>query len=234
MVGPQQTTGLIGQKWKTGNGFELTGTNRPTQTTTPPHTTHTACVGSPGGEQHSKRERPLYGPHPTQPPTTHHQRACVGVGRQPDNRITGTLTHCPCSRLGGHSDRETPGPIPNPEAKPDSADGTAPARVRESRTPPSTHHTAGPGTANNSGPGPTACLGVDEGPRHHPVLQVVTSRRLGSLMDLLLEGFDDAGNGFVGGLPVVGGECQQKGPPIPGKRRRYDCLHLLRGNASGC
>ena len=39
MVGPQQTTGLIGQKWKTGNGLELTGTNRPTQTTTPhpPH-----------------------------------------------------------------------------------------------------------------------------------------------------------------------------------------------------
>ena len=41
MVGPQQTTGLIGQKWKTGNGCELTGTNRPTQTTTPPHAPHT-------------------------------------------------------------------------------------------------------------------------------------------------------------------------------------------------
>src|SRR5690606_15441382 len=38
--------------------------------------------------------------------------------------------------FGGHSGRETPGPIPNPEAKPASADGTAPARVRESRTPP--------------------------------------------------------------------------------------------------
>ena len=173
-------------------------------------------------------------------PTTNHTTAC---GEQTTNQTqpnsgshakTNGHMHCPYSRLGGHSDRETPGPIPNPEAKPDSADGTAPARVRESRTPPSTHHTAGPGTANNSGPGPTACLGVDEGPRHHPVLQVVTSRRLGSLMDLLLEGFDDAGDGFVGGLPVVGGECQQKGPPIPGKRRRYDCLHLLRGNASGC
>ena len=32
--------------------------------------------------------------------------------------------------------RETPGPIPNPEAKPTSADGTAPDRVWESRTPP--------------------------------------------------------------------------------------------------
>src|ERR1041384_6264004 len=37
---------------------------------------------------------------------------------------------------GGHSEGETPGPIPNPEAKPSSADGTAPARVWESRTPP--------------------------------------------------------------------------------------------------
>ena len=32
--------------------------------------------------------------------------------------------------------RETPGPIPNPEAKPYCADGTAPGRVWESRTPP--------------------------------------------------------------------------------------------------
>ena len=31
---------------------------------------------------------------------------------------------------------ETPGPIPNPEAKPSSADGTAPGRVWESRSPP--------------------------------------------------------------------------------------------------
>ena len=37
---------------------------------------------------------------------------------------------------GGHSDRETPGPIPNPEVKPASADGTAPERWWESRTPP--------------------------------------------------------------------------------------------------
>src|SRR3954454_15499245 len=37
---------------------------------------------------------------------------------------------------GGHSGGETPGLIPNPEAKPSSADGTAPERVWESRTPP--------------------------------------------------------------------------------------------------
>ncbi len=32
----------------------------------------------------------------------------------------------------------TPGPIPNPEAKPDSADGTATEGLWESRTPPNT------------------------------------------------------------------------------------------------
>ena len=32
--------------------------------------------------------------------------------------------------------RESPGPIPNPEVKPFSADGTAPERLWESRTPP--------------------------------------------------------------------------------------------------
>src|SRR3954447_11474411 len=42
---------------------------------------------------------------------------------------------------GGHSAGETPGPIPNPEAKTRSADGTAPGRVWESRTPP--HHHQG-------------------------------------------------------------------------------------------
>ena len=37
---------------------------------------------------------------------------------------------------GDHSGRETPGPIPNPEAKPASADGTALVTVWESRTSP--------------------------------------------------------------------------------------------------
>src|SRR4051812_6889420 len=37
--------------------------------------------------------------------------------------------------------RETPGPIPNPEVKPTSADGTAPETVWESRTPPDNNHT---------------------------------------------------------------------------------------------
>jgi hypothetical protein len=38
--------------------------------------------------------------------------------------------------FGGHSERETPGLIPNPEAKTLCADGTAGGTLWESRTPP--------------------------------------------------------------------------------------------------
>src|SRR3954451_2743803 len=46
-------------------------------------------------------------------------------------------------RYGGHGERETPGLIPNPEAKPLSADGTAPGTGWESRTPPDNHSERG-------------------------------------------------------------------------------------------
>lgn len=44
---------------------------------------------------------------------------------------------------GGHSHGETPSTIPNLEAKPMNADGTAPHRVWESRKPPQPNHTNG-------------------------------------------------------------------------------------------
>ena len=40
---------------------------------------------------------------------------------------------------GGHGLGETPGPIPNPEAKTQHGNGTAPGRVWESSTPPPLH-----------------------------------------------------------------------------------------------
>ena len=43
-----------------------------------------------------------------------------------------------------YSSRETPGPIPNPEAKPANADGTATGRLWESKKPPA------PNKTNNS------------------------------------------------------------------------------------
>ena len=42
---------------------------------------------------------------------------------------------------GGHGQGETPGPIPNPEAKALHGDGTAPERVWESSAPPLSHDT---------------------------------------------------------------------------------------------
>src|SRR4051812_27709244 len=61
--------------------------------------------------------------------------------------------------VGGHSGGETPGHIPNPEAKPSSADGTAPDTVWESRTPPNYFMTR---VARQGGPrcmyGPFQCL----------------------------------------------------------------------------
>ena len=45
---------------------------------------------------------------------------------------------------GGHGQGETPGPIPNPEAKALHGDGTAPERVWESSAPPLSHDTDPP------------------------------------------------------------------------------------------
>ena len=60
---------------------------------------------------------------------------------------------------GGHGQGETPGPIPNPEAKALHGDGTAPERVWESSAPPLSHDTVPPGRA------PTDSRGV---PRFSP------------------------------------------------------------------
>ena len=62
------------------------------------------------------------------PKTYQQQNSCTASTAQylkqhtptPTNQGGDTVSH----RYGGHSDRETPGPIPNPEAKPASADDT--------------------------------------------------------------------------------------------------------------
>ncbi len=77
--------------------------------------------------------QPLYESHPThKPPKTRaHTTRLLGGGE---------WIHQTC---GGQSIGETPGNIPNPEAKPNNADGTAPDRVWESRKPPQPHHKKG-------------------------------------------------------------------------------------------
>src|SRR5687768_10770779 len=59
------------------------------------------------------------------------------------NARTGTPGLSRSQRYGGHGERETPGHIPNPEAKPLSADGTALETGWESRTPPDNHSKRG-------------------------------------------------------------------------------------------
>src|SRR3954463_5116618 len=68
--------------------------------------------------------RPLCSSGTTNTPHPPPSGACGWVGL--------TVPQC----FGGHGERETPGPIPNPEAKPLSADGTALETGWESRTPP--------------------------------------------------------------------------------------------------
>src|SRR6478752_8383438 len=62
-------------------------------------------------------------------------------GSERHNQHMFWLTSSQC--YGGHGERETPGLIPNPEAKPLSADGTAPGTGWESRTPPDNHSQRG-------------------------------------------------------------------------------------------
>ena len=70
----------------------------------------------------------------THPTTNKHAANSKHAANQGQQGVT--QHHNGSQRYGGHSGRETPGPIPNPEVKPASANGTAPDRMWESRTPP--------------------------------------------------------------------------------------------------
>src|SRR5690606_35615641 len=90
----------------------------------------------------TKRKRPLYGSETTHHP--HPQTQGRGQASGEFHRVTAAIAR-----------RETPGPIPNPEAKPLSADGTAWETTWESRTPPNTHS----GMGRNTSCGPYLFLG---------------------------------------------------------------------------
>ena len=101
------------------------------------------------------RSRPLCG-----------SRWTIGTAHTPRPRgLCASLKHRTC--FGGHSERETPGHIPNPEAKTLSADGTARETSWESRTPPDffiTERPPGrhvPGAFRISAPIPFAVLVLD-------------------------------------------------------------------------
>ena len=95
------------------------------------------------GERAVNREASTIRSTPNPPPNHPNPRGVGdgGRGAATHNRINNTQdgTALPIVVSVVTATGKRPAPIPNPEAKPDSADGTAPARVRESRTPPSTH-----------------------------------------------------------------------------------------------
>ena len=67
---------------------------------------------------------------------------------------------------GGHSTGETPSTIPNLEAKPGSANGTATDRLWESRTPPQHTKQADRETPTREGrPGPPTCVDAGKSAR---------------------------------------------------------------------
>ena len=102
---------------------EPTGTNGPTLNNNPHH----ACGCN--NKQRTINCRNHYTNHdqPT-PPHANKQRGGDSVEHQ---------------SCGGHSTGETPSTIPNLEAKPGSANGTATDRLWESRTPPQHNKTRG-------------------------------------------------------------------------------------------
>src|SRR3954452_18892222 len=75
--------------------------------------------------------------------------------------VSGGAGSCARQSFGDHCVRETPGPIPNPEVKPFSADGTARGTVWETRTSPDNHIQGRPPFAG-------AGLEVCPDPEFHP------------------------------------------------------------------
>ena len=95
----------------TPQGAKATGTNRPKQT----HQTNN------GLENKHKHEDTIH---------------TVARVHYTVSDTTPTARKYPGSLSVANSSRETPGPIPNPEAKPARADGTATGRLWESKKPP--------------------------------------------------------------------------------------------------
>ena len=149
--GPRQTSGLIGQRWKHREVLAsrlvlITADTKQNPTHPPPPGTpekqlwNTRKKGG-AGDACGTHIRELFATTMqttiNPPPTRTRARALVACG-------IGKVGHKVC---GGHSTGETPSNIPNLEAKPGRANGTAPQGVWESRKPP--QHTRG-GAAHTS------------------------------------------------------------------------------------
>ena len=112
-------------------GVEPTGTNsrrQPINNQSSPNMTPTSRKRTGGHSNTHLRLRPPSGPRPATQGT---MKGSTPAGYK--------LRFC-----GGHGPGETPGPIPNPEAKPWHGDGTMLERAWESSTPPQHNVDEGP------------------------------------------------------------------------------------------
>ena len=114
-------------------------TRRGTGNQTPPTPRRAHKHGPRHGNKGGMEEpQPLYEPRSTHPPPNPPHGGPGHPATQRANKRGGRTTQA----CGGHSTGETPSNIPNLEAKPGRANGTAPQGVRESRKPPQ-HTTRG-------------------------------------------------------------------------------------------
>src|SRR5918993_5662022 len=130
--------------------------------------------------------------------------------------------------FGDHGERETPGPIPNPEAKPFCADGTAWATAWESRTSPDIFLDGGPlrvvphraFRCERNGPGWFRNVGTDIAPeRERRRRGVVTTSaiRAAAVRTAARAGRRRAVGPAVSGMPGVRGMSVP--PAVPRVRR---------------
>ena len=171
-----------------------TGTNRPTRTTHP-HTRTPARARAPRRAA-NQTPRPLRSPEPTHPTPPH-------AGGRPPGAAHHNPTTVPAATAGG----ETPGPIPNPEAKPPSANGTAPTRERKSRTPP--EHTP----PARAGPAPPPGAHPHAGQTHKHTLTTQRSSWWRSPVRTTCVALDHGG-------PTLVLECEVHVPASGARRRR--------------
>ena len=173
-----------------------TGTNRPTRTT---HThTHTHPHQRPSAPGRAANPNPAS----TTQPRTNPPHPPQGGGRPP-----GAAHHNPTTVPAATAGGETPGPIPNPEAKPPSANGTAPTRERKSRTPPEHTPPARAGRAPQPGAHPHA------GQTHKHTLTTQRSSWWRSPVRTTCVALDHGG-------PTLVLECEVRVPASGARRRR--------------
>ena len=157
----RRAKGAASPQHRTGANTGGAGNQTPPTPAGPTNTGQTTATKG-GHERAATTIRTTTNPPPTQPTTRRARTPRHTAGQQKGGRTT--------QSCGGHSTGETPSNIPNLEAKPGRANGTAPQGVWESRKPP--QHTTG-GAAHTS----TAPPHTPKHPHNHATTRAHTDTR---------------------------------------------------------